>query len=112
MSNLRPCEADLAMKFVRFQVLTYICLVGLMLIKHFAHPDYMQNHLYVPILFLAILIGTPLTFFYAKYDLEFFGIENVQKLGVMLSEEWRDKVWQTGKMTLSEWLKAKRMANL
>ena len=111
MSTLRPCEADFIMKLIRFMVLVYVCLAGLMLIKHFANPDYMQTHLYVPILFVACALGIPLTFFYAKYDLESFGIENIQRLGANLSAEWRDRVWQTGKMTLSEWVKAKRMIN-
>lgn len=39
----------------------------------------------------------------AKFKLEQIGIENIQLVGAKMSEEWRDRVWSEGYITLYEW---------
>ena len=62
--------------------------------------------------FNAILVGVLLILSFclllfmsrkAKFKLEQIGIENIQLVGAKMSEEWRDRVWSEGYITLYEW---------
>ena len=46
--------------------------------------------------------------FYTKFSLRSFGIEQIQRMGVVLPNEWREAVWERGYLTRWQWFKAKR----
>lgn len=52
------------------------------------------------------------TVFIKKYSLGYFGINNVQRVGALLSSEWRESVWGKGYMTRWEWYQAQKLANI
>lgn len=58
--------------------------------------------------------GSVLLFLYIdrirKYPLEFFGIANVQRLGRILGDDWREKIWADGSMSKHEWRRSNRLA--
>jgi hypothetical protein len=51
-------------------------------------------------------------YYFRKLKLSYFGIENIQLIGAKMSAQWHDEVWGKGKLTIAQWDKAKRVANL
>lgn len=50
--------------------------------------------------------------FKAKFTLEQIGVENVQLVGAQMGENWRDRVWSDGYMTIKDWSKSCKQAGI
>lgn len=92
--------------FFAYVVLS-ICFALMMWFK----PVFLDQRPEFPYLLIAgwgmIIYG----YFFRLLKLEYFGIENIQSVGAKLSVQWREQVWENGKLSIAQWDKAKRMAN-
>lgn len=70
----------------------------------------------VRFLSISSIVGSWVVFlyciFFQKHDLSDVGISEIQLVGAKLSAEWRDKVWNKGKITHCQWALARNQAGL
>lgn len=92
---------------VMFLVQTVIFIGGLI-----AGALHWINALIVAVLLLLSWACWWFMQFKAKVTLEQIGIANIQLVGAQMGEEWRDRVWRDGYMTIAEWSKSCRQAGI
>lgn len=92
---------------VIFLVQTMIFIGGLL-----AGALYWVNALIVAVLLLSSWACWWFMQFKAKFTLEQIGVENVQLVGAQMGEDWRDRVWSDGFITIKEWTKSCKQAGI
>ena len=76
------------------------------------NDDSLVTKVFYSLLLLAGWGAMWYAYYRAKYDFEFFGVENIQLVGASLSDVWRDMVWERGYITLEQWNLACQSANV
>ena len=67
-----------------------------------SHYRYMINS----VVHFGILMFLYFVWRFKKFSIELFGIDNIQIVGAHLDHKWRDKTWQTRKLSLRDWFVA------
>ena len=92
-------HAQRAIKTIHFLKRVYLALTFGSLALWF-HNDAFGTKIFCTLLLLVGWWCIWYTYYRAKYDFVFFGVENIQLVGASMSEIWRDMVWERGYITL------------